>query len=199
MTDLSSLLGDFSALANNLEAEIEDQREVIDRIAQVRANILAISASRNVRYADDPDSQAELDDRIEDERAELAELIPRLAQIAANINAIRASLAEASNALRNATIGGKTMSQDAETKLFYDPQDDDDRERLNERLEDIERRMLRALASDDTFELEDIAAELRDLHDGLTDDTRFRVEELQRRLEDKSAPPAAPGAHAIYG
>lgn len=73
------------------------------------------------------------------------------------------------------------MSDDL--KAFYDPQDDEDRERLTGQIDDIEEEIREG---DDPDRLAELRAQLADLNDGLTDDTRFRVQDLMRRIDQMS-------------
>lgn len=77
-------------------------------------------------------------------------------------------------------------------KAFYDPQDDQDRAMLTERLDEIEADIRNGDADEDEL------AELRDMNDNLTDDTRYRVQDLMRRMEGMTEGKSAKG-DVIYG
>ncbi len=88
------------------------------------------------------------------------------------------------------------VAQGKSAKAFYDPEGDEDRAALVERIDALATSVDRAIEDNDEDEQAELLAQLRDLNDGLTDDTRFRVQALIERLGGGEK--SAPGAHLLY-
>lgn len=188
---LEGKLDDLTTQWENTQAEADRlKREIDDLTAGIRAvtssiNQTGYAASTAEAMGNSLAARTEEWDAV---AAQAKELRAQVLELQAQVQAIEAQVKGTEDAI-------------AERKAFYDPVDDEDIARLKEHMDDIERRLERALARGDEDELDDLRYELNDLIGGLTDDNRYRAEALLARLEaGKSAPEAAsPGAHSIYG
>jgi chromosome segregation ATPase len=207
MSDIGELTQQFSDLLSSIEALRAQHRAQSARIDESVEAIAGIRA--DLREEEDA---AGLLPRLAAELASLAELRSEQDEIARAIQAGYAELNAVRAALQQIVDAGPTFKHEPEDapeqKAFWDPEDDEDRAMLGERIDALAARVLEVEQADDpTYdmpeEIDELRAELSDLLNGLTDDTRFRVQSLIDRLDaatgTKSArPPNAGGAHHLY-
>lgn len=200
--DAAALRGALETLQGRLEDATtawESTQAEADRvkrdIANLTAGIQAITDNFAQQYAQDTASI--MADRLASASAEW-DAISKEAQD------LRVTVLELQEQVRaiEARIEEKRAGLGLEAKAFWDPQDDEDRGRLLAYIEDLDQRIGAALVDADPDEMAALRAEVADLYDGLSDDTRYRVEELLVRIDTglDSARDSSKraGAHALY-
>jgi chromosome segregation ATPase len=196
-TNAVALRGALATLQDHLERVTEEWQRVEAEAAKAKQDIddmtggiRALTDNFATQYA--ASSAQALTNRLDARAQQWDELNAR----ATELNRVVIQLQDQVQAVEDQIKGHEDDLLEA--KAFWDPQDDEDVAALKERIDSLAARVEQSIADNDEDEQAELRAELNDLDDGLTDDTRFRVQALLERLGDDKSAKSAGGAHALY-
>jgi len=199
------------ALANNLAARAEQWDQLNAQAKDLRVQVLELQAQVQAveQQIEGKARRLGMEHKAEAETEQLDVIDEQLQQPEAlDDEELQALLYELSGMMTELTgeeraraaelfrIVKANMRMRKSAKAFWDPTDDEDAAAIKEKIDALATSVDRAIEDNDEEEQAELLAELRDLDDGLTDDTRFRVQALIERLGGTQK--SAAGAHALY-
>jgi len=176
---LTTLQDHLERVTSEWERVQSDADALKPKIEDIAAGIRAITENMDTQYADN--TAVALTNRLSVYSEQWDALVAQAAQLRTVVLEIQSQVQAV-----EAQVEGKAEELALARKAFWDPQDDEDSAALKERIDALAARVSTAVEDNDEEEQTELLAELRDLDDGLSDDTRFRVQALISRLEGKS-------------